>query len=458
MATIVNIPRPKNDLGTALGTGIGSGISQASTVGLEQILKEREGREFQEKLSALKNAGDRKSALNMVVTGGIARTPDELIKLTSAIDTLYPQEAQGDRIETPVVDKDTGTVTRLQLTPEQINSPQALAESFPGRNFRLATESERKPTVWVDNSGDYIATSAIRPQGGMPLDVYKEQRKASGGGLKSDIFDEQGNLKNETSGEIRRMAQMFISESHPETGVPTRPDPKLLQSVIDRTVANLYKRHTQGEPVSVASAVSEAATRSLAELPLASQIPLSTKAKQKLGDRTVFFEEGIKELDRQLMQMGSSSGVVSGVKQLVNYISGATDFLDVPLAFKDTARSRAQLRAMKQTLTVALADPGDDRISDSERKIIRDMIPGPDDWIKDPEQSAEELRVLRELLARRRQFAIKRLGLKGVDALPTREEILIEMPKQEIININASLLNESERQALSNRLDQLGVK
>lgn len=462
MATIVNTHPKKNDLGTALGIGISQGLSNVSKVELKKIIEDRAREEFQKKLSMLKEAGGRQQALQMVLTGGIAGSPDEVIKLTSAVDALYPQQK---RESTDVFDKETGTTVKLNLTSDEINSPEALRETF-GDRFRLASEGERKSKTWVDSkNGEYIQHSTGRPRSrpnAIPLEVFKEQQdireSTTGGKIDSDVFDDQGNIKNAAQTTIRKSLQLFLSESHPETGVPTNPDPDLMSKSLARVNAEVFRRKAAGEPINLGLIAANSAMQTLKEAPPSEQIPLSTKAKQELGDRTVYMEEGIMSIDRQLLKMGAGVGVVSGLQQLVDYVTGATELLGAPLVFADNVKNRAALRLLSRTLQVALADPGDDRISDSERAIIQELIPSPDNWLEHPEQAAEEMRVLRDWMATKRQFAIRRLGLQGARPLPSREDSIRSMPEAELRYLNWDLLSESEKRALDQRIQNMGFK
>jgi len=453
MAIVVNEPEfvgiPEM-LGRGLGAGLGAGLQKGADLALERALEQRDREAFQQKLQTLQKADSLESAIRMIVSGGLASNPDELIKLAATAREMFPdQQGEQERFDTQVVDEDSGAVFTLKLTADEINNPEVLKKSFPGRNFRLASEGEKKPIDWYDANGNFIRRSVKRPPGGMPKDALQLRAAQAEGGGKSDILDPTGKLKNETTNAIRRIAISHLTETDAQGNPLTRPDPKVLSFVLDRA-AELVRSGEAPDPIPATVRALNEATDRFGDV--VRNVPISAKTREQLLDRTFAYEEAVDLLDRVFFKLPKAIGLGSAARQLWNYITG-----NIPwpggITFPRTAKARAELATLSRMLQAAFAN--NERIPIYEQELNRQMIPTPNEWFTAPEVAAKKLRALRETAIERRRFATKRLGVQA-PSMPTLADRIRVMPVEDLADIDVNMLSEDEKKALTERLNQLG--
>ena len=439
----------------ALGQGLGAGLARGGQLALESLFAQRQGQEqddqFQAKLQALANAGNRDQAMRLVVSGGLAQSPDDLIKLTRAVGELFPEKPEPKRFDAQVVDEDTGAVFTLKLTADEINDPAKLRRAFPGRNFRLAAEGEKKPIEWYTPDGKFLKRSVKRPEGAL---TKEELEAAKAPQLqKGDLLDPTGALKNETTNAIRRLALSYLTERDAEGRPLEKPNPKVLSYVIDRAAELIRSRQAPDVIPAVVTAVDEALQRFAGEF--RRTVPLPSSVKEDLAARSVGYAEGLDAINNVMPLLGDAIGLRSNVAQLVNYVTGVASELGLAegIKFPNTADARAKLGVIERILTAALVE--NPKIPVYEQAIVKPLIPKPSQWFTSPQLAFEKLRSLADYLKGRARFVSEKFGVPTVPT-PTFAETIRTMPPEALVLISPESLGPEERKALDERLRELG--
>lgn len=437
-----------------LGQGLGQGLAAGTGVALERALKQRDEEEFQKKLRLIQGAGSKEAAVQKLISEGVASSPDELVKLTASLDSLFPQAEHPKKISTPVVDQDSGATIDMQLTADEINNPELLQRAFPDRNLRLAGKGEQTAVDWYTKDGTFIRRSAVRPKGGVPLEqvrFHKTQSAKGAAAAESDLFDEQGNLKNETTRAALAMLKTRLARTDEDGNLLSEPDPVILDDAASRIPGLLRS----GQERDLLTAVPRAIREATKAHPERNRIKLSPKRRSEMSDRVFEFNEGISLIDSQIFKLGSSTGLGSAGRQLLNFVTGAASELGAKIPFPDTTRVRSALasleRGLQRTLLVNTRAPV------SEQETIKGLIPSPDDWIQAPDLAAQKLRGLRDFLLERMDVSSQQLG-KEPPSVKTLEQRLQDMPLPDIANIDLRILTPSERTVLRDRLIKAGYR
>ena len=511
MATVVNLPTKKNDIGSALGQGLGAGIPR----GAQKAVQARDQEELSTWADKVTTAGDAAKA-RAIPRPALFKDVNDIAKAEEFINSVYPntedktslidaftsnknnpsqqdvtkvvvpnrvlssptlrQQWEQDtglsltKKATPTADS-TATVEMYNQTPKGIEStkfivskdvmasPESKArfEKVTGFSFTKPAEGSSgensdKVTVYKDDG----TTTEYR----IPRDTLadpalrKEWESMTGYSLtkpgeepKSDLFDATGSLKTEASAEVRRTLSTFLSEVDPRTGLSSRPNPTLMAE----SMTQMEPLLRQGMSITAAGPI--ALGIAMKKYPNLDPLPLSPELTNELRDRTFQYEEGVAQIDKQLFGVADAIGIASSGKALLNYITGQAAVLGATIPFPETETARSKLRTLERGLIVALVESK--RLPVAEQDVARNLIPSPDDWFTAPEQAALKLRSLREYLSSRRTFIGQRLGA-AIPDLPSTADLISNMSNVELQSVNVQTLNESEKAALDKRLRDLG--